>query len=28
MRIRAGFNLAYEFPQPTPMLLVLHIHPS
>ncbi|TIU10222.1 MAG: transglutaminase family protein, partial [Mesorhizobium sp.] len=28
MRIRAGFNLAYECPQPTPMLLVLDIHPS
>ncbi|RJT29848.1 transglutaminase family protein [Mesorhizobium waimense] len=28
MRIRAGFNLTYECPQPTPMLLVLEIHPS
>ena len=28
MRIRAGFTLAYECPQPTPMLLALDIHPS
>jgi transglutaminase-like putative cysteine protease len=28
MRIRAGFNLTYECWQPTPMLLVLEIHPS
>jgi transglutaminase-like putative cysteine protease len=28
MRIRAGFTLGYECPQPTPMLLVLDIHPS
>ena len=28
MRIRAGFNLTYECPQQTPMLLVLEIHPS
>lgn len=28
MRIRAGFNLAYECYQPTPMLLALEIHPS
>lgn len=28
MRIRAGFKLTYECPQPTPMLLVLEIHPS
>ena len=28
MRIRAGYNLTYECPQPTPMLLVLEIHPS
>ncbi|MFC7607308.1 transglutaminase-like domain-containing protein [Teichococcus aestuarii] len=28
MKIRAGFTLAYECPQPTPMLLVLNIHPS
>ena len=28
MRIRAGYELAYECPQPTPMLLTLNIHPS
>ncbi|UHD45799.1 transglutaminase family protein [Aureimonas altamirensis] len=28
MKIRAGFTLGYECPQPTPMLLVLNIHPS
>jgi transglutaminase-like putative cysteine protease len=28
MKIRAGFTLAYECPQPTPMLLVLNLHPS
>ena len=28
MKIRAGFNIAYECPQPTPMLLCLNIHPS
>ena len=28
MKIRAGFTLAYECKQPTPMLLVLNIHPS
>ena len=28
MQIRAGFDIAYECPQPTPMLLVLSIHPS
>ena len=28
MKIRAGFNLGYECTQPTPMLLVLKIHPS
>ena len=28
MRIRAGYNLTYECPQPTQMLLVLDIHPS
>jgi transglutaminase-like putative cysteine protease len=28
LKIRAGFNLAYECWQPTPMLLVLNIHPS
>lgn len=28
MKIRAGFRLGYECAQPTPMLLVLNIHPS
>ena len=28
MRIRAGYELTYECLQPTPMLLVLNIHPS
>ena len=28
MLIRAGFDFAYDCPQPTPMLLVLSIHPS
>jgi transglutaminase-like putative cysteine protease len=28
MKIRAGFHLGYECQQPTPMLMVLNIHPS
>ncbi|MEQ1902370.1 MAG: transglutaminase family protein [Devosia sp.] len=28
MRIKAGFTLAYDCPQPTPMLLCLSLHPS
>ena len=28
MRIRAGYEIAYDCPQPTPMLLVLSVHPS
>lgn len=28
MRIRAGYELVYECPRPTPMLLALNIHPS
>ncbi len=28
MRIRAGYELIFECPQPTPMLLALNIHPS
>jgi transglutaminase-like putative cysteine protease len=28
MRIRAGFELAYEFVAPTPMVLMLNVHPS
>jgi transglutaminase-like putative cysteine protease len=28
MRIRAGYEITYECPQPTPMLLLLNVHPS
>ncbi|WKL56160.1 transglutaminase family protein [Asticcacaulis sp. ZE23SCel15] len=28
MKIKAGYELTYECPQPTPMLLCLNIHPS
>jgi transglutaminase-like putative cysteine protease len=28
MKIRAGYEIAYECPQPTPMLLLLTIHPT
>ena len=28
MRIRAGYEIAYDCPQPTPMLLALSVHPS
>lgn len=28
MRIKAGYSLTYDCPQPTPMLLTLNIHPS
>lgn len=28
MRIRAGFDITYQCPQPTPMLLALSVHPS
>jgi transglutaminase-like putative cysteine protease len=28
MKIRAGYDIAYECPQPTPMLLMLSVHPS
>src|SRR6516225_8013074 len=28
MRIRVGFELAYEFVAPTPMVLMLNVHPS
>ncbi|RAI57341.1 transglutaminase-like domain-containing protein [Roseicella frigidaeris] len=28
MQIRAGFEIAYDCPQPTPMLLTLSVHPS
>jgi transglutaminase-like putative cysteine protease len=27
MRIRAGYELVYEFPNPTPLILVLTVHP-
>lgn len=28
MQIRVGFEMAYPCPQPTPMILVLNVHPS
>ena len=28
MRIRAGYEISYDCPQPTPMILVLSVHPS
>jgi len=28
MRIRAGYEITYECPQPTPMLLMLNVHAS
>ncbi len=28
MRIRAGFEITYECPEPSPMLLMLNVHPS
>jgi len=28
MKIRAGYEICYECPQPTPMLLMLSVHPS
>jgi transglutaminase-like putative cysteine protease len=28
MHIRVGFELTYDCPQPTPMLLLLHVHPT
>lgn len=28
MKIRAGFAIGHSYPQPTPMLLVLNVHPS
>src|ERR1700674_92630 len=28
MQIRAGYELIYQFPKPTPMILVLNIHHS
>ena len=26
MQLRVGYELLYDFPQPTPMVLMLHIH--
>src|SRR5271156_5454727 len=28
MRIRAGYDIAFNVPQPTPMILMLTVHPS
>jgi transglutaminase-like putative cysteine protease len=28
MKIRAGFDIAFELPQPTPMILMVSVHPS
>src|SRR5277367_33239 len=28
MQIRAGYEIAYDCPQPTPMILTLSVHPS
>jgi hypothetical protein len=28
MLIRIGYDLIFEFPAPTPMLLMLYVHPS
>lgn len=28
MRIRIGYELVYEFPRPTPMILTLNVHYS
>jgi transglutaminase-like putative cysteine protease len=28
MKIRAGFDIAFELPQPTPMILMVTVHPS
>jgi len=28
MKIRAGYEISYDCPQPTPMILTLSIHPS
>src|SRR5579863_9026002 len=28
MKIRIGYEIAYDCPKPTPMLLVLSVHPS
>ena len=28
MKIRAGYKISYQCPQPTPMILMLSVHPS
>ncbi|PPC85435.1 MAG: transglutaminase, partial [Methylocystis sp.] len=28
MKIRAGYEITYDCPQPTPMILTLSVHPS
>jgi hypothetical protein len=28
MKIRAGYDISYDCPQPTPMILTLSVHPS
>ena len=28
MEIRAGYEITYDCPQPTPMILMLSVHPS
>ena len=28
MKIRVGFDIVYDCPQPTPMILTLHVHYS
>jgi hypothetical protein len=28
MRIRAGYEISYDCPQPTPMMMALSVHPS
>ena len=28
MKIHAGYEISYECPQPTPMILMLSVHPS
>ena len=28
LRIRAGYEISFDCPQPTPMLLLLNVHPS
>ena len=28
MQIHAGYEISYECPQPTPMILMLSVHPS